>query len=487
MEEERLDFNFEISLQRLCVVKIATNLWEKEEIRQKVLLFFQKNYNRYEENDNSIGWNKVTKKVLSFLKNVSLPAKLSHSIKHVTKSIGLQIFNWTKYVTKILKFDIICTSEIFWTHFGTIDKRKIFEHWVQTRKLKSSQLFNMACIFCMEDYIPNLWIEIPDYVKTNEFYSETIYTMSKYNLIAYWKNVLLDDMRRNFISTMAVTERVRIERLRAEGRFENDEFNERRIAWLYIFADSHSTEENMFRVSVLEGLELGVKYFWNKLSDEQRQRNVEFALHTAKGKSEEPEYAEILIFLLTKLSVEQNISLSYEEFFILEMLLKNWPWEEFFTPVFDRILEFYENSTNRDVDNYETKFFYLIQAIVGLMKNDFALYECVEGTRYQNILHETWEKIPESSKILVAGKRDWSIFSKLLNIEDLKSLKMIINHEVFRKTITKRNSFISCMKSLFLTLESKNKIELIEKFVSEIGIDEDEIFKLRANFALSCL
>ena len=489
-DENKLDFNFQINLQRLCMIKISTTLWNNKETKRRVRHFFEKSYNRYEEDEvkrNSTQWNKLTRKVIILLKDLSFPRKLNIALNHVTKSIGFHIFNWTKYVTKILKFDIGCAQNTFWSHYGTIDKVKIFISWVEEKKLETSDLFNMACIFCLEEYIPRLWNEIPDEVQENDFYSQTIYTMPKYNIIAYWKNLLIDDVRRNFISSMAVTERVRIERLRASrGYLEDEEFNQRRIDWLYIFANSHSIEENMFRVSVHEGLDLGVEYFWNKLNDRQRERNIDFSMHNAMRKKDEPGYAEILIFFVTKMSITENISLLYEEFFVLEMLLQNWPWEEFFMSVFDRILQCYEKSVDKSLDNYDTKFFYLVQAIVDMMKTEFDLYKTVEGSRYQTLLHETWEKIPESVKNLLAGKRDWTIFSKLFNVEDFKSLALIINYEGFRKEkFSRRKSLISCIKSVFVGLESDRKSELVDRFVNEVGLDDEKI-KLKTEFR-SCL
>ena len=297
-ENSKLDFKSEMNLQRLCMMKIATSLWEQENTKQKIRIFFT---NFFPNDDDYLffkNWDHhLTDDLLIFLKNLPLPSNLIFSLKNLINITGLQICNWTKFVSKILELEINYAEEVFWTNYGTIDRIRIFKNWVDNKKLETCQLFNVACIFCMEKYIPILWNKIPNDVKNNNFYSEKIYKNSIYNIIAYWKNFLEEEMNRRF----------RI-------GYENENFPDEIFSWFNICNNSQSIEENLFRISVLDCLEMGVEYFWNTLNDEERERSVRILMKTFYPKRDETEYARILFFLTTELS---GIRSSEYHFFIL--------------------------------------------------------------------------------------------------------------------------------------------------------------------------
>ncbi|XP_051166654.1 uncharacterized protein LOC127284960 isoform X2 [Leptopilina boulardi] len=277
----------ELNLQRLYMLKIATIIWNKNETKQQIDLFFN---NFYPSDDDCFlyqKWNQqLTSNLVAFLHNLPLSLNVRANLKNSIIITGLQICHWRKFVAKILELNIDASSEIFWTNYGTIDKKRIFHNWYNKKQLKYKKLFNIACILCFDDYIPNLWEKIPEDERFDNFYLETIYTSSSYNVIAYWKNLLQMDDKKHFIIGC------------------QNENLKRKFSWYQFCNNSQNIEETMFRISMIECLEMAVKYFWYKLNDEQQKRSVRILMKTSYPKKDETEFARILFFLSTKLSRE---------------------------------------------------------------------------------------------------------------------------------------------------------------------------------------
>ncbi|XP_043480446.1 uncharacterized protein LOC122510099 [Leptopilina heterotoma] len=308
-ENDKEKMKPELNLQRLCMLKIATSIWNKDETKQQIAVFFD---NFFPSNDDCLlyeNWNQqLTSNLLAFLHNCPLSLSSRANLKNTITITGLQICHWKKFVVNILELNIDESSDIFWTNYGTIDKKKIFLHWHDKRQLKYSKLFNIACILCFEDYIPNLWEKIPEDERFNQFYMETIYTSSEYNVIAYWKNLLQVDSKKRY--TIGI----------------QNENLKKKFSWYQFCNNSQSIEETMFRISMMECLEMAVKYFWEKLSDDERKTSVRTLIKTNYSIRDETEFARILFFLSTKLSRERS-----EEYFLVQsILMKNYSVQDFF-------------------------------------------------------------------------------------------------------------------------------------------------------------
>ena len=395
MEEDlKLDFTFEIKLKRLCLVKIATSLWERRDIKQKIRLFFQDLSPNLHNNILIRNWHcYLTTKVIPLVNNFSLPSVLINILKHFISSIGSQILYWTKFLTKSLEFEISCTETLFWTHYGTIDKIKIFKYWFDYKKLNTSQLFNVSCIFCLEEYVPLLWNEIPDEVKKSEFYTETIYKFSVYALIIYWKKRLGEEIKEHFVYTIHIEEWEKIVTLRRAGLLTRDQIYHKKMDWLEYCNDSLSIEENMYRGAIIEGLDLAVQYFWNNLDEIQQKRDFDDLLETIDRNRKDRGYSEVLLFMVTKMKVNNNFPILYP-FSLWKTFLDNFPYEEFFIPVLSRVLQ-----VDKRTRMLENKCFWsLIGKILNRIDDECSLYNIGGDSVYEKILQEMWEMIPQSSR-----------------------------------------------------------------------------------------
>lgn len=471
-EANKMDMKFEINLQQICLVKIASSLWENKNTKPKIQYFLQKIHKypaNYPEKTNVAHWNKVMKDVLSHTNNLPLPAKFRSKLKHVTRSLGLNIYSWKKYIKSLLPEDSTCIEDLFWTHYGTIDKVKIFKYWVEKKKLETTQLFNIACFFYLEEYIYILWNEIPEVVKKNEFHSKTIYEDDTYCHIAFWKNWLegttknLENARSSYVSVQVNSF--------SSYRYPNRPNNRLRSSF----------EHCMLWVSLIQRHEFGVKYFWNKLDGEEDD-NLKHFLRCLLQCQRSPADSEAILHLVPKLFTKDSVEFSSEECnFGLLMLLSNHPWDEFFVPVLERISKSYPTIMHGE-EFEKSKLYFLswIEKIVDLMKQELQLYGTVENSVYQNFLHETWRRIPDWAKFW--SDDGWNdnfnnILSKLLLLEDFASLKLIVNAnlEEFRKY-----RFTRLYNILFRYMKAKSpmrkepRFEVFNRFLDEVELDEKD-------------
>lgn len=478
--DQPVELHFDITLQNLCLLQIGKSFWETDEARQEIEHFFRNPQTVHDDMEPiPIRWAFLTKRILEPIKHMTYPENLKKPLRHVTNFVGWRIFQWTQYLVGTLKFDISCSKDIILTNCGRIDKLKIFQVWIEKGVLDVTELFNVACIFCLEEYIPVLWRSMPLEKKRTEFYTGTIYTVVKYNLIAYWKSYICGDVQGEFISAV-----LRIERAEMEGReavADNDHFGlleRREMSILFIFSDANRIEENMFRLAVYEGMELAVKYFWKKLTLRQRKRHIYYAIQIASRKCTRLEYTDILLFLMSKVTLKENIDLCFKSNNAFEMLLLNRPYEGFFMAILNGCLGFMEILEEAELKR--SRVLSRIYLIVTMMKYDQISYDTLEEGRYQEIFQYAWRRLPETYKICLVETSDWLLLSRLLHLEDFKSLKLIINHPTFRKgTFSKRRAMILCMKTLFEKLVGKRKVYLEDKFADEIGLDENERINLR--------
>lgn len=493
-----MDFKFKINLQQICLVKIASSLWENKYIKQKMQLFVQKTYKNSEnfEEQNILHWNKLLKDVQSHINNFPLPNKFSSKLRHITRSMGLKIYSWIKYITKVLFLDSICIEDLSWTQYGSLDKIKIFKNWVEKKRLETTQLFNIACFFYLKDCIPSLWSEVPEIVRKNEFYSNLIYKMEAFSHIAYWKNALEDNTNKYF-ETSAVQVKQEIgEASRNLPIVADTEGLEAYYlsSCLGMFLSRNpyvdGFEENMFELSLTKGQEFAVQHFWKRLDDEFGKRILNFIRYLYR-KEFLPEYIDTILFLVTQMFMKESFEFSMEESFGLLILLSNHPWDEFFLPLLDKICELYPPSAYYG-DKSRFDFLRLFERIVELMHHEFELNGTVENSVYQNFFHETWKRIPDWAKFFEDDS--WNvkfneILSKLLLIEDLESLKFIINGEEFdAERCARLNNILWAYvgnSRIFLILTDR-QIELISRLLNEIVLEEEERSRLKAAYCKSC-
>ena len=478
------------------MVKIATFLWEREDTKQQICQFLELLETTNRKSDiylekKIMEWNIIRRDVISHINNLNLlPPQLKSRLKHIARSMGLQIFSWIKYMENVLFLDKICIDDIFWTHYGTLDKIKIFKSWVEKKKFSPAELFNVACFFYLEDYIPSLWNEIPEEVKKGSFYRLRIHILACYSHIAYWKNILLGRSYFNFETSVTkaefeIKERSRINHIKYDKEFEDGFYiNEFMSSIRYSNLRLEILGNKMMWLSLTQGNEFAMEYYWNMM-DDKREENLQNYITSIFNKDSLPEYAASIIFLITKMFMKDYIQFSVAECFGLLVLLSNCPWDEFFLPVLDRVTKCYPTlAYGADFEKERLDFLNVLEKIVDLMENEFHLYGTVEGSVYQHFLHEFWKRFPTWAKFWNVdwwNKRFRQVLAKLLKTESTKSLKIFFFSEDF---CAARYENVKIILSLYLAnpiyvlTMTNNHAEYLQQFVKDMELNEQETMDL---------
>ncbi|GBM14348.1 hypothetical protein AVEN_55341-1 [Araneus ventricosus] len=145
------------SLEHIALVKVATTLWNQDDIRALIEKFYSEivSGRRIREK-----WQVIEDKVVEKLPQLSQPEPLKSEILGFIKPIGSQILKWLEYHIKNCQLHMKLPN-LCWTPEGTVDKKKTAEVLSKDENLDITRRYELACIYCLEDDIPELWNKIP--------------------------------------------------------------------------------------------------------------------------------------------------------------------------------------------------------------------------------------------------------------------------------------------------------------------------------------
>lgn len=433
---------YKTSLKRASLIKSAVCVWEQSSLKKKIGDEYTKNQIMcFDEN-----WDDLNKKVMEQVQStMHLPIVLKRELIYLVRSSSVKLFSWIDFVVKKLSCDVSVALDVCWSENGTIDKLKTIE-LIKARlpKSKTLKLFNMACYFCAEEYIYELWELLPAEAQTCHFYNRQLYKKYENHLVAYWKYRIADDLPE--LIRYLVIDHCRIYNL------------------------VYSVEENMFRMSVMEGFEHAAKYFWNRMDEEAKQRNLcesvdnildkNFSLYPYNRKEE---YAEIFFFLFKQMNQEEKYEL-YEEnaAMVLNVLLSYWPLQDSFMSTLEDALGYLEPEEYAD----------LCEVIVDKLTDDCDLGVSLQNSKFRVILHAVWRLTPDKMKQAIhTHSNSWYVLKNLLMVEDIQSMKMIINDPDLE---CEREELIERGKTSFSKLINTNNYKLLEEFTKEV-LSEEEV------------
>lgn len=471
-------FKFELNLQRMVMINMATSLWEQSHIKNKIQEFLTFEYKERGNQTNEKKWHDITKLILKQIESNTLYSILKIELTHIIKSIGEKIFNWYEYIRNNIEDDkkesaINYIEKIYWTHYGSIDEVKILKSfWIDNPRLNIATVYAMACEYALEEDINNLWEQIPR--KMQNKYFENIYNEHKCLILAYWQ-CYRDGNLSVFIRYL--------ETLMHSGRT---------YIHNHLYNRYHSVEENMFRLSIYGGYSKAVEYFWDKLNEEERNRNVVNGIqisvtshvpdNTTIGESyyRQEKYVEICIFLINQVRTGHKrkpiASIVYDSFeddiyvcSILRMISPMWPWQDFLEQILDELEAVLKAQDNGYIG------LNLLYVITSCMKRDYNLGYVIENNKYGMILHEAWHKIPACLKSKIAETDPHlDLIQDLLEIWHLPSIKLIINDPEmtqWRKKLLE-SGYIICTR--IGKLISIGQYELLNQFLEEMLVSEKE-------------
>ncbi|XP_034946356.1 uncharacterized protein [Chelonus insularis] len=471
-----MQLKLQLNLQQRAALRVSISFWGKKNLQDKVKIFFN-NYGDLDDHNSKYEWKKFIKKALDEWNRDLLPLHLERDLIHIIKEIGEKIYNWYQYIEHENESQygekraaIKYIDRIYWTPYGTADEVKILEtFWLKNLHLNVAKVYNIACSDALEEHINDLWEKILPKIQ-KEFYND-IYKNYDRHILAYWKHRRDGDLS-NLISHYEATASDFI----------------RRELYDYGYDLNDSVDQNMLWLSVHQGYSLAVKYFWKKLTVEQRNNSVINCARTAVlnygiyENSEEhvasykkEKYIEIYIFLINQMTNDQRLlfynrllfdneedPLSFKDYCmgatVLRMFFFVWPWQELLIPVLNNVLQYSQHKSHT--------VYYLLEEITDKIIENHQLGYVTENSKYQSILHEVWCSIPKSVKLKIVDELPYeNVISKLIALGDINSIKLIFNDPAI---VDVRDEFIGSGKDGYIELIENNQYELLNQLIREI-------------------
>ncbi|CAL1286333.1 unnamed protein product [Larinioides sclopetarius] len=319
--EEQLNLVSKLSLSEMALRRVVINLWNESDIPAEIegeTNFTWKARNSFEPKFS----NEVEKKVSKLL----LPELLKKRMLDVAEPLRIEISKWqwlhNNFFIRIThkKFDMNIYEQLCWTCTGAIDYRKTAEKLVRLKTLDIEKRYRLACFYCLEDCIPELWMDLPEKYKSrfNDDVHPSLY--NTYYLEYYWASVLKgEEFRLNDI---------------VPGEFVN----------------TSSTYQSLFTYSACKGSKAATKYFFQKFTDQERSsalfRIVCDAFErfkTAHWLSYDVQLdlrSDVLLYLLSLLNREEQMQILKQHPSICLKCFLDWPWQDLLLDIADTIWNF---------------------------------------------------------------------------------------------------------------------------------------------------
>lgn len=397
-----MECKFEISLKRMACVSAAAFILEQELKKngtQEVFCFKSK-HNIRKEN-----WCRILNEVMKKIDPELLPSVLLCKLLYFVQSMGERIIDWFEYLRTSRLFGPITINilyekyikKIYWTHYGTIDEVKIFKQcWLKSPEIDVGRMYNIACCYCLEEEIDYLWQEISKIQKVEWYKENTLASPKELHILGYWACV-------KNLSTSSLFEVLNVP--------NNDQ----------------SVDEHMLGLCARLGYYIAFKYFWNRLPDEEKERNaitcleiVLEHLHLKKPDEYKDRYFEIVLFLRQNLSEtimenefkptgNRNRTLIYFEELVFVFTV-SLPWQELFVPALRYLFPFCDEAA------YRVLFW-------NVSKKEKTFHLPFRNSEMEKIFYQLWSIIPSEYKLHLGC----SVLYSFYEWWELSAIKFILN------------------------------------------------------------
>lgn len=391
------------SLEHIALLKIVITLWNRDYIQDLVSQFY---FTPLIISETRKEWKKIEDKVSEKIQELPLPKLLKKQLPNFVEAIGWQILTWKKCYRNLLgeSYVTIYLRKLCWTLQGTVDKKKTVEILIKDESLHICKRYMLACTFCLEDYIYILWEQL------KEPYKKDLTYIRKYEppFVSFWCHYI-------------------------QGKLAQLD----KIMKTYCKDDNVSSYEYAFQHSAVSGNEAATRYFLQKLTPEEKEKNfVKTAGHVAKLRcgcftkhSDFPKryFTDVLCFLLSVMNKRQQIEVSKNCAYIVLKCLLDWPWQNLFMKISENLWIFLS----------EEDYYHLLSIIIYI--------KVIPGHRdhnYQKLFGMFWKQSPDTHKKYVIAKCASStiLLKDLFKIEDKENIKLIFDNA----TIAEREKLVFC-------------------------------------------
>lgn len=313
-----------VTLKHFAMISVVSRLYEQKEVKEKI----KEIINEFKFRELPVidiyfpaipiksVITDIVKKNLSALK---MPKALEKEAQDYVICLGDEVIRWVNYVTISLELDVSYIDHICWTCYGRIDDSQTFTQFWQhdasfSQLTKGRLLYSLACIYADEELILKSMNEMT--VKSKNFYIPV--------------KVLTEDQMINIIGVWIIN-------YSKGGLGKNLLYKHKRRR-----KEKHRVKD-LFRLCVQESYVKAAKYFFEILKENEKPTEIMLAAEIciqnataymedtceARNKLEQSKTAELLIWLLNKMTTEQKHSFLLEYIYdAMPLLLFVWPYQE---------------------------------------------------------------------------------------------------------------------------------------------------------------
>ncbi|WP_264339069.1 hypothetical protein [Wolbachia endosymbiont (group A) of Cydia splendana] len=437
-----MNYTLTPSLEHITLVKIAITLWNQDDIRALTARFYFRSLILSERRKE---WQVVEDKVIEKIPELLLPEPLKKKVLNFIKPIGLEILKWREYHDQNSYLGIDLPNELCWTPQGTVDKKETAVVLIKDENLDITRRYRLACIYCLEDDIRELWSKMPENRRKSFYSEEDPRKVRQQELVVLWTYYTKGEVNKL------------------------DNMIERR------WQSKCSPYQYAFEYAAVGGNKAATEYFLQKLTSKEKEESLvrsagyvaDRRCDSARNRTDLPKehYADVLCFLLSQMNEEQQTevfkSYPYE---VLKCLL-DWPWQSFFMKTVSRMWDFL---SGKDCN-------YFLREMVDKVIEGHKDYD------YQKLFGKFWQQSPDAHKRYVIDEcSSGSLLSKLLKIEDKENVKLILKDA----TLIEKEKIIFYRegKDICESLIYNNKWDLLKFFIQECILSKEVIIKFKEKF-----
>ena len=451
-----MDLKQDIRLSRMGLVALASSFWNQPDVQKKIKFFFC--FDNKEENFKKL-WAELETEIIGQINRKNLPSEALYAeLVDVATTLGLKIFDWHRFLKRRYFFrDLdretlyeIYAKNVYWTHNGCVDQYRIVTSWLAHPDVELLKVYSASCWFCFEDVIKELWVSVSKYFESEEN-NRKLFERHGSHFTAYWNCVRKNDFQ-NFL--------VDIKRLDQVFGFYNG---------------LSSAEACMAILSVCKKNSAGVKYFFGKLSQSERNQNLVVAyvklatlypnIRYYTFQYSQEQMILIALFLTSRLTDEMeeslmaNLNESSLAFCLVDVFAVNWPFSEFFGFIFKKFGLFLKpKEYNR-----------CLKEVARELRHSYKISNTEKLSVLKKNFFLVFSEMPATVKTEIDIDEITEIF---LDMNDLNSINWILND--IKKAENKKYSFLEfkCARltSNFISLVEKNDRGSLLKFICDVLI-----------------
>ncbi|GBM20452.1 hypothetical protein AVEN_5542-1 [Araneus ventricosus] len=440
-----------VSLKDIAIRRLVSVLFKESTILASISNYHSMifPFDNYEE---EVWRETVEDKLPDKISKLGLPKSLTKLLTDTVRPMGRQIRIWKKFHEEYLHyhrgeeihFHVPILEKLQWTTAGAVDYQETAEELIRSDDIDIVKRYQLACLYCMEDYIRMLWKELPKENKRH-FYSKKDRRLRSGGLEFWWPYIIkgqesnLDDLTRSY----------------------------RR--------DQITFHQYAFQCSAERGNKTAAEYFFQKLTHAEKDASLMSTTrallthqYTTRNYADKEfpmdKFSELLSYLLSAMAPEQQMRILQEQpCEILEWFLV-WPLQDKFSKIADLIWDFLPAEDYDDV----------LCSIHEQFKGSGDYYLKLHQEFFLRIPSDFWKNFVDSQCEL------GSHFDDILMEQDIKAL------EIFFKSLDAaakaRLVFSEPALAAFHDCISIRKWDVVEVCLREASLSQEDRKRLQEFF-----